>query len=267
MLPYKGQLNLEKVMSIFFLDVRHLRVSFWEILSFLRIKYKLSFTNVLWKFQYKNFPREPCLGYSLNSYFVILCHGLYTMLQSPAFHRTNLLEATVGNTRADQPPSPLSPWRAVLSTGLGPVSPTVRGPTPNPGESCAFITIPFKTGLCSENVDSPGARVPWVLILAVPPKNHVAWACQLTSGPWIHRAPISQRLPRHTVTLAVTWCNLWHHVIWDQDLKYKYTPNLYMRDSQQIRNGLRRDLELLIHSFRNIYQMLHMEQPSIYKWR
>ena len=116
-------------------------------------------------------------------------------------------------------PPPLSPWRAVLTTGLGPVSPRVGGSTPNPGESCAFITIPCTAGPCNENLGSPGARVPWVLILAMPPKNHVAWVCQLTSGPWIHRAPISQRLQRHSVTLAVTWCNLWHHVTWDQNLR------------------------------------------------
>lgn len=189
------------------------------------------------------------------------------MLQSPAFHGTNLLEATVGNTREDQPPPQPQSLMGCSEHQAGPCIPQGQGAHSQPWGVMRFHHHPFQ----GRTVQWKGGQSWSRSALG----SHPGRATEEPHGLGLSgdiramdtRASFSQRLPRHTVTLAVPWCNLWHHVIWDQNLKYKYTPNLYTRDSQQARNGLRRDLELLIHSFRNIYQMLHMEQPSIYKWR
>ena len=203
---------------------------------------------------------NPIEIYGLNSYFSILPHGSNTVLQSPAFHWTSLPEATMGNTREGQPPpTPLSPWLAILTTRLGPTS--------QRGRVAPFLTL-GSHGLSSWSLSRQHCAVKiwtvlepesWVLILALPSKNYVAWARQMTSVPWLHRATISERLPRHIVTLVATLCNLLHHVSWDQNPRYKYIPNPKRRKTHSEQGiVLGRELELLIHSFRNIYWMLHM---------
>ena len=144
MSPYKGQLNLEKVMNIFFWDVRHLRVSFWGIQSFLRIKYKLSFTNVLWKFQYKNFPREPCLGLQFEQLLPYFMSWIIYHVTKPCFSQ-NKPPGSHGRKRQSGPASlPPQSLTGCSEHRAGPCIPRGQGAHSQPWGVMCFHHHPFQ---------------------------------------------------------------------------------------------------------------------------
>ena len=121
-------------MNIFFLDVRHLRVSFWGIQSFLRIKCKHSFTNVLWKFQYKNFPREPCLGLQFEQLLCYFTSCIIHHVTKPCFSRNR----PPGSHGRKHQRGPASPTTSVLdglfwAPGWALYPPGSGGPLPTLG--------------------------------------------------------------------------------------------------------------------------------------